>query len=782
MRLLAPNTLGDRSSRDGGSVDTIDPETGIGGWVSGLDAASGPVRVVLMVADHILAESIVDRSDEDGTGRARADARSAFRLSRASLLPGALGVLRTAADDAPVSVLIADSGEDLPWAVPRPSAGALARLLGSRPAGAPPPVAHSAADPPDRSLRPGQGTGISRPKAAGEPSVPADAPSPRGSEDRPAGREPPFHLVAAGDGSQPSLALGIDRVVDVAGSMLLAGWIIGASDLCFGEGEGEDVAPDELIWRSRSDIGRGFGVPDDLAHGFVAIWKASPGPGPLRIASEGSPGLRTGVTLPTRSPPDAVRSFLLEQSDRLAIFIRIFGRDPAWMAAVMAVIGDAPPQQPYARGFIEQARSVPGLGGLAVGWSVSLPDWQVMAVDEGGATCALDEAPRWNRLDVRTSLDSEFGPFCLNAGFAARLAGRGAIGSRLCLVASGPETAFVIARTQWTAAPLEPGSLAKWAFSLPVPGCEQRRFIETHVGGLLDALVSRKAAALRAITAGRHAFGEPVADPLCTLIIPLFGSTVFMANQCIELAADPFVRSRVEVLYVVDDPSLVDEALSEARRQEELTGLPMTVVDARVNRGFSGANNLGSRHARAPFLLFLNSDVIPLAPGWVEAMMAACRSAPDVGAVGARLLYPEGGIQHDGLAFSWDASLGAHLNTHPGSGLLPRSASSRATERVAVTGACLLIRKAVHDAVGGFDEEFLIGDFEDSDLCLKVRASGRRILCVEDVDLVHLERQSFGGIGSPQFRQGVVHYNLYRHERRWGEQIARSTGRGPAVR
>lgn len=780
MRPLAPHILGDPTSRYAGSVDETEPDAGIGGWVSRLDDGSGPIRVALMVADRVLAESRVVASNRGERGGSPADARSVFRFSWASLLPDALGVLRAAADDEPVSVLIADSGEELRWAVRRPSAGALARLLGSRPeglAGTPPRSALPAGGRPAHD----HGTGVSFPEIAGELSAPSEAPS-QGGEDRSTGREPPFHVVAAGHGSQPSLALGIDRVVTVAGAILMAGWVIGASDLCFSDGDAADVPPDELVWRPRSDISRGFGVPDERIHGFVAIWKAKPATGPVMITSEGSPELRAGVMLPTRSPPDAVRSLLLEQSDRLAIFIRMFGGDPAWMAAVMAVIGDAPPQQQHARGFIEQGRAIPGLGGLVVGWSVSLPDWQVIAVDEGGATCPLSEAPRWNRLDVRTSLDPEFGPLCLNAGFAARLAGRGAVGSRLHLVAAGPETAFVIARAHWTAAPLEPGSLAKWVFSLPVPSCDRRLFIERHVGGLLDALVGRKAAALRAVPAGIHAFGGSVVDPLCTLVIPLFGSTVFMPNQCLELAADPFVRSRVEVLYVVDDPSLVDEAVSEARRQEELTGLPLTVVDAKVNRGFSGANNLGSRHARAPFLLFLNSDVVPLAPGWVETMMAACRSAPDVGAVGARLLYPEGGVQHDGLAFAWDAALGAHLNTHPGSGLLPKAALSRATERVAVTGACLLMRKTVFDAVGGFDEEFLIGDFEDSDLCLKVRASGRRILCTEDVDLVHLERQSFGGIGSPQFRQGVVYYNLYKHERRWGEQIARSVDRRPAGR
>ena len=75
----------------------------------------------------------------------------------------------------------------------------------------------------------------------------------------------------------------------------------------------------------------------------------------------------------------------------------------------------------------------------------------------------------------------------------------------------------------------------------------------------------------------------------------------------------------------------------------------------------------------------------------------------------------------------------------------------------AVSAACLLIRKSTYDAVGGLDEGFLIGDFEDSDLCLKVRRQGQEIACLRDLNLTHLERQSFTGIGAdgrPQVSPG----------------------------
>jgi len=88
-----------------------------------------------------------------------------------------------------------------------------------------------------------------------------------------------------------------------------------------------------------------------------------------------------------------------------------------------------------------------------------------------------------------------------------------------------------------------------------------------------------------------------------------------------------------------------------------------------------------------------------------------------------------------------------------------------------VSAACLLIKREVYDSVGGLDEGFLIGDFEDSDLCLKVKQRGLRIICVSKLNLTHLERQSFTGIGANGFRERVSRYNAWRHQRRWSDYI-----------
>ena len=226
--------------------------------------------------------------------------------------------------------------------------------------------------------------------------------------------------------------------------------------------------------------------------------------------------------------------------------------------------------------------------------------------------------------------------------------------------------------------------------------------------------------------------------------------------------------------YVIDDHRLVSPLAADAPMFEASFGVPFRTVWSGENRGFSGATNLGVAHSSAPFVLLMNSDVIPVAPGWLERMRSVLTAHPEIGILGARLHHPNGAVQHDGMGFQWDPTLRAYVNKHPGSGLPGSPLRGKFFKCQAVTGACALMRREVYDAVGGLDEKFLIGDFEDSDLCLKVREKGLEIACLPlPVTLIHLERQSLSGIGTPSFRDFVVRYNAWRHQTRWGAAIAK---------
>ena len=271
-----------------------------------------------------------------------------------------------------------------------------------------------------------------------------------------------------------------------------------------------------------------------------------------------------------------------------------------------------------------------------------------------------------------------------------------------------------------------------------------------------------------------HDYGRRPGRPKCTVVVPLYGRHDFMLDQLLAFSDDPDFLSAAELVYVIDDHRLVSALAAEAPVFEATFGVPFRTVWSGENRGYAGATNLGVANSSAPFVLLLNSDVIPVATGWLEKMRSILVANPEIGVLGARLHHPNGAIQHDGMGFEWDATLQLYLNKHPGSGFPGAPARGKFVKCQAVTGACALMRREVYEAVGGLDEKYLIGDFEDSDLCLKVREKGLEIACLPlPVTLIHLERQSFRHIGAPHFRDYVVRYNAWRHQARWGASISR---------
>jgi GT2 family glycosyltransferase len=153
---------------------------------------------------------------------------------------------------------------------------------------------------------------------------------------------------------------------------------------------------------------------------------------------------------------------------------------------------------------------------------------------------------------------------------------------------------------------------------------------------------------------------------------------------------------------------------------------------------FSACCNEPIRRYPNRFYLMLNNDVI-LHPRALVGMLAAMESGPRIGAVGARLVYPDGTIQHAGVRFG-PPSLGPyHLARKEPSHSVPRE--TRAFQ--AVTAACMLLRSEAVDEVGRFDEQFPFA-WEDFDLCLRMRQAGWQVVCANDVDSLHFESLTEG--------------------------------------
>jgi len=158
---------------------------------------------------------------------------------------------------------------------------------------------------------------------------------------------------------------------------------------------------------------------------------------------------------------------------------------------------------------------------------------------------------------------------------------------------------------------------------------------------------------------------------------------------------------------------------------------------------WSRVNNLGARQAAGSHLLFLNDDVEVVTPDWLECLLEYSQQA-EIGAVGAKLLFPDGRLQHAGV-FILRGSPGHPYYGAPGdepgyfySNVVPRNYS-------AVTGACLMTRAEVFGAIGGFDEAFFL-NYNDVDYCLKVIRGGRRVVCTPFARLLHHEAVSKPGV------------------------------------
>ena len=176
---------------------------------------------------------------------------------------------------------------------------------------------------------------------------------------------------------------------------------------------------------------------------------------------------------------------------------------------------------------------------------------------------------------------------------------------------------------------------------------------------------------------------------------------------------------------------------------------------------FAAMNNLGAKSAKGEILLFLNDDVQPLNETWLEALVAQAQR-PEVGAVGALLLYPNGSIQHSGIA------LGIHgYAGHPGRGTFdggfwPWVFVTRNVS--AVTGACLAIRRELFEKLGGFDTKFPV-NYNDVDLCLRAGQAGYQVILEAAARLTHYESRTR--------RRGVAWEERELFAERWGGHIAR---------
>jgi GT2 family glycosyltransferase len=254
-------------------------------------------------------------------------------------------------------------------------------------------------------------------------------------------------------------------------------------------------------------------------------------------------------------------------------------------------------------------------------------------------------------------------------------------------------------------------------------------------------------------------------EPLVSIVIPTRGRTrllqsrgVDILTNCLRSLATRTEYRHYEVVLVADRGELSESA---SRALKDLRHV-LVRWDHPGAFNFSRKVNAGVAASHGAHVLLLNDDTEVRGGEWLTAMLEHSARA-SVGAVGAKLYYPDGRLQHVGILLGV-AGIAAHA-FHQAAGDHPGYAGSNIVIRNvgAVTGACMLTRREVFDSVGGFDETLAV-DFNDVDYCLKLRHAGYRIVFTPFAELTHHESASFGT------RLQSLH-ELRRMEERWGEAV-----------
>jgi GT2 family glycosyltransferase len=309
--------------------------------------------------------------------------------------------------------------------------------------------------------------------------------------------------------------------------------------------------------------------------------------------------------------------------------------------------------------------------------------------------------------------------------------------------------------------------------SLDVQHEDVDRIFDTVLGPAVTALNARRLQEDAPIV--RAAWGEMIEVPQISLIVPLYGRIDFLEYQ-MALFADHGLGDDVEIIYVLDDPPLLRRTRFLAASVHARFGVPFRLLSPGRNLGFAPANNAGLREARGEFVCFMNSDVFPMDGTWLHRLTARLQQDASLGVVGPLLLYEDGSVQHQGIDFKKLPQYGNWwFSQHPRKGWRPE-ATGGLSRPLAITGACMVLRRADAIACGGFDEAYVIGDFEDTDLCFRLAGRGLQAAIDLDVSLLHLERQSQAGSASP-WRTNLTLFNAWVHQRRWADLITRENRR-----
>ena len=253
--------------------------------------------------------------------------------------------------------------------------------------------------------------------------------------------------------------------------------------------------------------------------------------------------------------------------------------------------------------------------------------------------------------------------------------------------------------------------------------------------------------------------------PLVSVIIPTRNQLALL-QRCVMTVREKTNYTPIEIV-IVDNGSTDPETHAFLRDLAQAPSVQILTDPGEFN--FSRLINRGVRVARGEILALVNNDIETEKSSWLREMVShAIR--PEVGAVGARLWYPDGTLQHAGVVLGLHGVASHAFQRFPAQPVSPMNRTFVLSQNYsAVTAACMVLRKTIFDDLGGFDEN-LPNNFNDVEFCLRLRARGWQVIWTPYADLIHHESASRGrDFGSAEHAQ-LLRETAYMYEK-WGEQL-----------
>lgn len=233
---------------------------------------------------------------------------------------------------------------------------------------------------------------------------------------------------------------------------------------------------------------------------------------------------------------------------------------------------------------------------------------------------------------------------------------------------------------------------------------------------------------------------EILGNPRVSVVIPNRDHLEDL-SRCISSIVERSTYDNYEIV-VIENNSCRDEVFAYYKKIQENPAIRVITYEGEFN--YSRINNLGVAKARGEYVLLLNNDTEVITPDWIEELLMYAQRS-DVGAVGAKLYYEDRTIQHAGVVLGLGAHRTAGHSHHRVSsqnlGYMGRLCYAQNV--MAVTGACLMMRKSLYEELGGLDEKFAVA-LNDVDLCIRAWKAGRVNVFTPFAELYHYESASRG--------------------------------------